>query len=552
MSAAPAPLRIHISRRGLGRMALLGGALYAAPQVLSACSADASSTTPGTPDDGASVVVAMTTSSEPAAGFNPVFGWGAGEHVHEPLIQSTLITTDAQMGFVNDLATDYAASDDGLSWQFTIRDDVKFSDGEPLRASDVAFTITKLITATGSVVDLTMVDSAVATDDTHVVVHLNKPFNALLFTLAVVGIVPEHAYSDSYGEEPIGSGRYLLERWDRGQQAIFVANPGYYGAAPKIKRMVVVFMDEDAALAGVRSGKIDIAYTSSIYSTQTIPGFKLLSLASVDSRGISLPTPAAGATRTEEGTTYPVGNDVTSDLAIRRAMDFAIDREALISGVLKGHGTPAFNVSDGMPWSNPQLRFERDVDHAKALLAEAGWVDADGDGVLEKSGLKAAITLYYAASDSTRQGLAADFANQMRQIGVQVNPVGKSWDEIYARQYADPVLWGWGSNSPAEMYNLYYSTGWGNFASYVNPAIDAHLDAALAHSRVEDSFDDWQAAQWDGTNGVGVQGAATWLWLANIDHLYFARDGLDVGQQKLHPHGHGWSLVNNVDQWTWH
>ena len=132
---------------------------------------------------------------------------------------------------MNDLATSYECSDDGLTWTFTIRDDVKFTDGEPLTAHDVAFTVMGVATSTAGTADLTMVESAEATDDTTVVITLTKPFNALLYTLAVVGIVPEHAYGPDYGANPIGSGRYMLEQWDRGQQVILKANPDYYGEA---------------------------------------------------------------------------------------------------------------------------------------------------------------------------------------------------------------------------------------------------------------------------------------------------------------------------------
>lgn len=70
------------------------------------------------------VIVAMNAGSEPAAGFDPLVAWGCGEHVHEPLIQSTLITTDRDLNFDNDLATEYLCSDDGLVWTFTIRTSV--------------------------------------------------------------------------------------------------------------------------------------------------------------------------------------------------------------------------------------------------------------------------------------------------------------------------------------------------------------------------------------------------------------------------------------------
>ena len=88
-----------------------------------------------------SVVVVMTTNSEPEAGFDPAYGWGAGEHVHEPLIQSTLTVTTPDLGIGYDLATDMKSSEDGLTWTVSIRDDVKFTDGEPLTAEDVALHI---------------------------------------------------------------------------------------------------------------------------------------------------------------------------------------------------------------------------------------------------------------------------------------------------------------------------------------------------------------------------------------------------------------------------
>ena len=155
------------------------------------------------------------------------------------------------------------------------------------------------------------------------------------------------------------------------------------------------------------------------------------------------------------------------------------------------------------------------------------------------------------AGDSVRQGLAEAFATQMHDLGIEVVVQGASFDDIYPHQYTDPVLWGWGSNSPTEIYNLTYSDGWGNFAQYKSAEVDGYLDEALACVEVEDSFDYWKKAQWDGESGIAPQGAATWVWLANIDHLYYVRDGLYLAEQKPHPHGHGWSLVNNVDQWDW-
>lgn len=497
------------------------------------------------------VVIAMNPTSEPAAGFDPLVAWGCGEHVHEPLIQSTLITTDEDLNFVNDLATDYLCSSDGLVWTFTIRDDVVFSDGEPLSARDVAFTVNGVIDSAMSEADLSMVDRAVAVSDTVVELHLNKPHNALLYTLAVLGIVPEHAYGPEYGRNPIGSGRYVLERWDKGQQVIFTANPKYYGGKPSMERVVVVFMDEDAALAAVQKGEVDIAYTYATHARQAFEGYELAAYKTVDSRGVSLPSVPAGGTKLVEGDmAFNTGNDVTADVAVRRAINCGLDRDAVIEHVLDGYGKVAYSVGDGMPWSSPDMKVELDREKAARLLDEAGWKRGE-DGVRSRDGVRAAFDIWYSSDDSVRQALANEFANQMAELGLEVTPRGGSWDEIYLHQFSQPVLWGWGSNSPVEVYELNYSTGWGNYSCYESEITDAYLDEALAQTDVEASYEYWRKAMWDGVEGVAPQGAATWAWIANVDHLYFKCEGLDVAHQKPHPHGHGWSLVNNVDAWSW-
>lgn len=500
---------------------------------------------------GDAVVVTMTPGSEPPAGFDPFVSWGCGEHVHEPLIQSTLIATNTDLTFKNDLATSYSCSDDGLLWTFAIRDGVKFTNGDPLTAADVAYTLEGIRTNAASEADLSMVESVEAPDDTTVLIHLNKPFNALLYTLAVVGIVPKDAHGEDYGQHPIGSGRYMLEQWDRGQQVILVANPDYYGEPPKMKRVVVLFMDEDASLAAASSGMADIAYTSAPMASRVPEGYDLLNCQSVDSRGISLPTQPAGYTMVIDGDeAYMAGNDVTCSQAVRQAINYGLDRQRLVEEVLDGYGSVAFSVSDGMPWASEAMKCATDVDFAARLLDEDGWTMAS-DGVRAKEGVRASMALWYMAGDSVRQALAEAVKLQLAPLGLEVVVRGASFNDIVPHQYADPVLWGWGSNAPTELYNLNFSSGWGNFADYESPVVDGYLNAALATPTVEESFGLWQAAQWDGSQGVAPQGAATWAWLVNVDHLYFARIGLQVAEQKPHPHGHGWSLVNNVDQWWW-
>lgn len=495
------------------------------------------------------VVVTMPVTSEPEAGFDPAFGWGAGEHVHEPLIQSTLTVTTKDLQIGKDLATDYSVSEDGMTWTVSIRDDVKFTDGEALTASDVAFTYNNC-KEKSSVNDFTMLDEAVALDETTVEFRMTKPFSIWPYTMAIVGIVPEHAYDENYGQNPIGSGRYIMKQWDKGQQVIFEANPDYYGEAPKMKKVTVLFMEEDAALAAAMAGQADVAHTAASYSDQTVDGYGLLAVQTVDNRGFNLPCVMP---EEKDGITY--GNAFTADVNVRRAINIGIDREEMIAHVLNGYGTAAYSVCDKMPWYNDACEVAYDQEEAKRLLDDAGWLEGS-DGVREKDGVRAELTLMFSSGDSVRQALAEDTANQLKELGIQVTTEGVGWDVAYDRAQSEPLVWGWGAHTPMELYNIYHSLadngiGQAEYSPYANETVDHYMDEALESATLEESYELWKKAQWDGTTGITQEGDIPWIWLCNIDHLYFVRDGLKVAEQKIHPHGHGWSIVNNVDQWSW-
>ena len=492
-----------------------------------------------------SVVVTMPTTSEPESGFDPAYGWGAGEHVHEPLIQSTLVRTTEDLKIENDLATEYSCSEDKLTWTVKIRDDVKFTDGEPLTAQDVAFTY-NTCRDESTVNDFTMLKEAV--DDTTVEFHMNEPYSIWPYTMAIVGIVPEHAYSETYGQNPIGSGRYIMKQWDKGQQVIFEANPDYYGEEPKIKKLTVLFMEEDAALAAAMAGQADVAHTAASYSDQEIEGYSLMRVDTVDNRGFNLPV-----TEPEEKDGIVYGNSLTSDVNVRRAINLAIDREEMIDNVLNGYGTVAYSVCDKMPWYNDEAVTEYDLEAAKALMDEAGWTEGK-DGIREKDGEKAELTLMFSNGDSVRQAIAEDTANQLRELGIEVKTEGVGWDTAYDRAQSEPLMWGWGAHTPMELYNIYHSmedTGLAQYSPYANETVDKYMDEALESDNLEESYELWKKAQWDGTTGITQDGDIPWIWLCNVDHLYFVRDGLAVADQKIHPHGHGWSIVNNIDEWEW-
>ena len=494
-----------------------------------------------------SVVIAIGTEPET---LDPTQGWG---HGNAPIVQSTLVRYTKDLSFENDLATDYDLSKDGLTWTFKIRDDAYFTDGEKLTASDVAFTLETAKAAQGSV-DLTYMESAVAQDDTTLIVTLSKPTSIFLNTLASIGIVPEHAYGDDYGTNPIGSGPYKFVEWKPQEQIIFTANENYYGGEPNIKDVTVVFMSEDAALAAVQAGKVDVAYSTATLGTTEVAGYDVIALTSADNRGFTLPVlPDEGKT-TESGA--PIGNNVTCNIEIRQAIAYAIDRQAIADVVLNGFGRPAYSENDGMPWNNPEVKIETDVEYAKKLLADAGWADTDNDGIVEKDGLKAEFTCVYPAGDSVRQAVGMAAAEQMKEIGIKVTFEGMSWDEIMMRMFKDAVMMGWGSSIPNETYYLYRSEGallddFYNPEGYMNEVTDGYLNAAMEALTVEEANENWQKAQWDGETGTAMKGECPWIWIVNLDHVTYVREGLSIGEQPIHGHGHGLPLIQNLNEWKW-
>lgn len=494
-----------------------------------------------------SVVIAI--GSEPET-LDPTKGWG---HGNSPIVQSTLVKYTSELTFANDLAVDYSLSEDGLTWTFTIRDDACFTDGERVTASDVAFTLETAKAAQGSV-DLTYMASAEALDETTVAVTLLQPTSIFLNTVASVGIVPEHAYSEDYGRAPIGSGPYKLVEWRPQEQLLFTANEDYYGGAPAIKNVTVVFMSEDAALAAVQAGQVDVAYSTATLGTTAVDGYHVEAVTSADNRGFTLPVLPDEGRVTETGA--PVGNNVTCSLEIRQAIACAIDRQLIADTVLNGFGRPAYSENDGMPWNNPECAVETDRDYARQLLADAGWADTDGDGVVEKDGLRAEFTCIYPSGDSVRQAVAMAAAEQVLAVGIKINVEGTSWDDITRRMFSEAVMMGWGSAIPNETYYLYHSEGalkddFYNAEGYQSEVTDGYLAAAMEALTVEEANRNWQLVQWDGVTGASMRGECPWVWIVNLDHVTFVRDGLSIGQQPIHSHGHGLPLIQNLQDWAW-
>ena len=491
----------------------------------------------------------LALGSEPDGGFDPINGWG---RYGSPLFQSTLLKRDQDMNIINDLATGYEVSEDGLTWTVSIREDAKFSDGQPLTSEDVVFTFEKLMESS-STVDLTFVDSVTSKSDYSLEFKLKSPRSTFISNLIATGIVPKKSYTSEYYQNPIGSGPLVLVQWDKGQQIIVKPNENYYGQKPNFDKITFLFLEEDAAFAAAKAGQLDMTAIPPSYASQKIEGMKLTEVSSVDNRGIMFPTVKSGEADADSN---PIGNDVTSDLAIRQAINVALDRQAIVDGVLEGYGTKAYSICDKMPWWNEEtVTTDNDVDLAKKILADGGWIDADGDGILEKDNIKAEFNLVYPSGDQLRQSLAMVVADMVKPIGINIVIEAKTWDEIEAVLHKDAILMGWGSQDPLEMYNVYSSkmkgVEWYNPGYYENQKVDEYMEKALQARSEEEANEYWKKAQWDGETGLSGKGDVPWVWLVNRSHLYLVNDKLDIGKQQIQPHGHGWPLTSNIEHWKW-
>lgn len=436
-----------------------------------------------------------------------------------------------------------------------LREEAKFSNGEQVTPEDVKYTY-EMLKEDGIKFDLSFVKSIDVLENNTIAITLNEPRSTFVSQLTEIGIVPKAHYDEHYSENPVGSGPYKVVQYNEGQQVIMEYNPYWYGKEPQFKKLTFLLLEEDAALAAAKAGEADIVYVPPTFAEQKVDGMTLRSYESIDSRGIMLPAVPSGGKGMTNGKEVETGNDVTSDLAIRQALNVGLDRQKLLDVALDGHGKKAFSLADGLPWFNEKTVIEDgNIEAATKILADGGWVDTNKDGIVEKDGRKAEFDMYFSSSDQLRSDLSLAAADQASAFGIKINLIGVTWDEIYLKGKTAAVAWGGGRHHPYQLYTMNASDqidkGIGNMSNYHNPKVDEYLHQALTSSSLEEANKYWKLAQWDGETGFGGIGDAPIVWLVRVDHLYLANEKLDLGKQPIHSHGHEWALFGNVTEWTW-
>lgn len=468
---------------------------------------------------------------------------------------NALLNVNPDSEYAGDLATDWTISQDALTYTFNLRENVKFSDGSDFTAEDVVFTYETVHEnqANNENVDLTRLESVTAVDEYIVEFKLSEPYSPFLDTTAMLQIVPSDAYdSDLFDTQPIGTGAYKVVQYDANQQIILSANEDYFGGAPAIKKVTLVYMDSDAAYAAAQSGNLDIVMVGANYAAEKIDGMTLEKFETMDVRNVSLPVQKETTVTDSEGNEVIAGNNVTSDKAVREALSIGIDRQEIIDNAFNSVGAPAVNFTDNLVWASTETYEDARVEEAQKLLEDAEWVDSNNDGIREKDGQQCTFDVYAPGGDTDRYNLAVAFAENAKNLGIEIVVKTATWDEVITLQNTAGVVWGWGQYSPTVLYSLFKSDlfltgGYDNVVGYNNAEVDTKINEALSAHSQEDAIAAWKEVQ------SLADSDYPYLYLVNIQHCYFISDDLDVSieTQIPHPHGHGSPVICNMADWAW-
>jgi len=392
------------------------------------------------------------------------------------------------------LAESYHISDDGLSITFRLRSDARFSDGRAVTADDVIFTYNTIMNPGVDSAHLSSyyanVDKVIRVDKRTVTFLTKRRYFKSLEYLSFwgIGIVPEHVYKFSdpmdfnrHRSDPVGSGPFVFEKWDVGRQIVFRRNDRYWSTRPKLKKIVFrIFKNELAALQSLRAHTIDFLQPSpDVFAELSADdGFRR------NFHILSYWTPKVPF--------FFIGwNQDTpffSDRRVRLAMTHMIDRKAIITHLLKGHGRLATGPFEpGGQQHNPNIEpWPYDPQKAKRLLDQAGWRDTDGDGLRDKAGRAFRFRLLYATGRPFYDQLAKMLKDQAAGLGIEIVPDRVEWsiflERITSRTFEAETS-GWGGDVESDPYQLWHSSQCEDRGSNHAGFRHAQADALITRAR---------------------------------------------------------------------
>lgn len=402
------------------------------------------------------------------------------------------------------LATSATSSEDGLTWKITLREGVKWHDGEDFTVDDVIFSYNFLIEA-GRANNLAAIESIEASGDYGLTIKLSSPQPFFLNEgLAGTYIMPEHIWKDqtpvsgelSQFQGRIGTGAYKLVEVEPGQYYRFEANPDYYRGKPMVNELLAkIVKDRTQQFNQLRSGEADAVLSS-------VPPAFVAELESDSNLRIARGSDFFNYIFYTNGSREPF-----SDPAVRQAIAKAIDTETLVDVVLLGQG-----VELPLNWYHPNLAWSINLPHvfnpdaAKAELEAAGLVDSDGDGVRELNGTNTDFGILCDINNPVEVRATELIADWLRDVGLGAyqncldidSSVALIWPNFVAvpEPDYDMGIWGWSSGPQFQRGFIRFLTncdfggiGWGNLTGVCDEELDSLLEEFVSNTdpaRTED------------------------------------------------------------------
>jgi len=418
------------------------------------------------------------------------------------------------------LAKSWQVSEDGLTFTFQLRKNIRFSDGQPLTAEDVAFSFDFImnpdIDAPRERAFYDKMASVTATNAHEVVFVFKEPYFNSLSLAGGLTILSKHFYQpylktpSKFNESKgllLGTGPYRLKdpkSWTPDSGFVELErNPRYWGpVAPSYNRLLwKIIANDSARLTTYRNGEID-AYTARPTEYQ-----RLLKDSDLMARSQNLEymSPVAGYSyigwnqhRDGKATRF-------ADKRVRQAMTYLTDRQRIINDIYLGYAEPAISpFSSRSKQHNPSLMPRSfDLEKAKQLLAEAGYLDRNNDGILEDpTGNNFEFELIYFQDNEDTKRTVLFLKDLYGRAGVLLKPKPMEWavmlDDI-KKQHFDAITLGWTSGVEIDVYQMFHSSqtnvGGDNFVNYKNPAFDTLVDEARATVQEKQRMPLWQQVE---------------------------------------------------------
>ena len=375
----------------------------------------------GEPVEGGTAVIGVLNDF---SGFNPVTNTSIlTDDVIKQALYTPLIRYDEELNVQPYLARSWELTDTSVTFQ--LRDDVTWHDGRPVTAEDVKFTFDlakdpQTASLLGSAY-LNLVESAEVLGPNTIRFNFERPHAQALegFWWAPLpkhlleNVAPADLAQAPFNQNPVGSGPFKFAQWDRNQRLVLEANPSFpaeLGGRPNLDRVVFrVIPEPTTMMTELLSGSADVI------------GYTLLPDQAVQLRNQDAVELNSFASREFTYLGWNNQRPIFEDARVRRALAMAINRPEIIEGLLHGHGTPAVGMIP--PWSPMYTEMEPlpfDPQAARRLLAEAGWTDSNGDGILDRNGQPLTFTLMVSATNRMHQDIAAVLQQSLQAIGVQV------------------------------------------------------------------------------------------------------------------------------------